>query len=50
VDRLEQGPPRHDLRKELKKYAVVNRLEDVAPGMAAFLADQVQLQRRGIPL
>ncbi len=31
--RLESGPPRRDLRKELKKYALVNRLEDVSPGM-----------------
>jgi predicted GNAT superfamily acetyltransferase len=31
--RLESGPPRHELRKELKKYTVVNRLEDAAPGM-----------------
>jgi predicted GNAT superfamily acetyltransferase len=34
-ERLESGSPRHDLRKELKKYPVVNRLEDLAPGMAA---------------
>ncbi len=33
--RLETGPPRHDLRKELKKYAIVNRLDEVAPGMTA---------------
>ncbi len=33
-ERLEDGPPRHDARKELKKYEVVNRLEPVAPGMA----------------
>ena len=33
--RLESGPPRHDLRKELKKYTIVNRLEEVAPGMTA---------------
>ncbi len=31
--RLESGPPRHDIRKELKKYVVVNHLEEVAPGM-----------------
>jgi predicted GNAT superfamily acetyltransferase len=31
--RLESGPPKHDLRKELKKYTIVNRLEEVAPGM-----------------
>jgi predicted GNAT superfamily acetyltransferase len=34
AERLEQGPPRHDLRKELKKYLVINQLEDMAPGMA----------------
>ncbi len=34
VERLDQGPERHDLRKELKKYVVINRLEDAAPGMA----------------
>jgi predicted GNAT superfamily acetyltransferase len=33
--RLETGPPRHDLRKELKKYTIINRLEDVAPGMTS---------------
>jgi len=31
--RLETGPPRRDLRKELKKYPVVNTLEEIAPGM-----------------
>ncbi len=34
VDRLENGPPRRDIRKELKKYPIINRLEDAAPGMA----------------
>ncbi len=34
-ERLESGPPRHDLRKELKKYPVVNRLEDLAPSLTA---------------
>lgn len=33
VKRLDSGAPRHDLRKELKKQEVLNRLEDVAPGM-----------------
>jgi predicted GNAT superfamily acetyltransferase len=33
ADRLEQGHPRHDLRKALKKYPVINHLEDIAPGM-----------------
>jgi predicted GNAT superfamily acetyltransferase len=32
--RLDAGGPRHDLRKELKKQEVINRLEEVAPGMA----------------
>ncbi len=31
--RLEGGAPRHDLRRELKKFEVINQLEDVAPGM-----------------
>jgi predicted GNAT superfamily acetyltransferase len=33
VERLDAGVPRHDLKKELKKYFLVNRLEDLAPGM-----------------
>ncbi len=33
VRRLETGPPRHDLRKELKHHTVINRLEEAAPGM-----------------
>ncbi len=33
AERLESGSPRRDLRKELKKFALINRLEDVAPGM-----------------
>lgn len=33
VKRLEAGPPPHDLRKELKKQEVINRLQDEAPGM-----------------
>lgn len=32
-ERLELGPPRHDLRKELKKYPAVNSLEDMGPGI-----------------
>jgi predicted GNAT superfamily acetyltransferase len=32
-ERLESGPGRHDLRKELKKYPTVNCLEDLEPGM-----------------
>lgn len=35
IKRLEAGSPRHDLRKELKKQEIINRLEDVAPGMTA---------------
>jgi predicted GNAT superfamily acetyltransferase len=31
--RLESGAPRHDLRKELRRYARVNTLVDVAPGI-----------------
>ncbi len=33
IRRLETGPPRHDLRKELKHRRVINHLVDVAPGM-----------------
>ncbi len=32
-ERLESGPPRRDLRKELKKYTAINNLEELAPGM-----------------
>jgi predicted GNAT superfamily acetyltransferase len=32
-ERLELGPPRHDLRKELKKYPAINRLESLGPGI-----------------
>jgi len=32
--RLEQGPPLRNLKKELKKYPVVNSLEDLSPGIA----------------
>lgn len=35
VERLESGPLHHDLRKVLKKYQIINRLEEVAPGMTA---------------
>jgi len=31
--RIESGPPRRDLRKELKKYPVINTPEDVSPGV-----------------
>lgn len=33
--RLESGPPRHDLRKDLKKFVRINELEEVAPGMTS---------------
>jgi predicted GNAT superfamily acetyltransferase len=33
VHRLENGPPRHDVRKELKQRAVINHMVEVAPGM-----------------
>jgi predicted GNAT superfamily acetyltransferase len=33
-ERLNEGPPKRDPRKLLKQYAVVNQLEEVAPGMA----------------
>lgn len=33
VERLESGPPRHDLRKELKKYPAVNSLKELSPGI-----------------
>ncbi len=32
-ERLETGPPRHDLRKELRKYPLINSLEDLGPGI-----------------
>jgi len=31
--RLKSGPPRHGLRRELKKQAIVNRLKETAPGI-----------------
>jgi predicted GNAT superfamily acetyltransferase len=31
--RLETGPPRRDIRKELKKYPVINTLEEFSPGI-----------------
>ncbi len=37
VERLESGPPRRDLRKLLKQFTVVNRLEDLSPGMTRSL-------------
>jgi predicted GNAT superfamily acetyltransferase len=32
--RVEHGPGTHDLRKDLRKYSVINTLIDLAPGMA----------------
>jgi predicted GNAT superfamily acetyltransferase len=31
--RLESGPPRHGLRRELKRQTVINKLEETAPGL-----------------
>jgi len=31
--RLESGPPRHGLRRELKKQTIINHLEETAPGI-----------------
>jgi predicted GNAT superfamily acetyltransferase len=42
-ERLETGPPKHDLEKELKKYPAINYLEEMAPGMAASSPLQLQL-------
>jgi predicted GNAT superfamily acetyltransferase len=33
VRRLETGPPRHDLRKEMKRQIVINKLEETTPGL-----------------
>ena len=33
VRRLEAGPPRHDLRKEMKRQTVINQLTETAPGL-----------------
>jgi len=33
VRRLEVGPPRHDLRRELKQQTAINHLIEVAPGL-----------------
>ncbi len=35
LERLDGGPPRRDLKREFKRYPVINVLEDVAPGMPA---------------
>jgi predicted GNAT superfamily acetyltransferase len=32
-ERLDSGPPRRDLRKELKKFPAVNSLEELSPGL-----------------
>jgi predicted GNAT superfamily acetyltransferase len=34
AERLDAGPPRRELRKELKKYPLINTVADVEPGMA----------------
>jgi predicted GNAT superfamily acetyltransferase len=31
--RLETGPPRHDLKKEMKRQIVINQIEEKAPGL-----------------
>jgi predicted GNAT superfamily acetyltransferase len=31
--RLESGPPRHDLRKEMKRQTVINRMDETSPGL-----------------
>jgi predicted GNAT superfamily acetyltransferase len=33
VRRLETGPPRRDLRKELKQHVVINHLSELSPGL-----------------
>ncbi|MBN2321985.1 MAG: hypothetical protein JXR49_23110 [Acidobacteria bacterium] len=33
VRRLETGPPRHDLKKEMKRLKVINELKESAPGL-----------------
>jgi predicted GNAT superfamily acetyltransferase len=43
-ERLESGPGRHDLRKELKKYPTVNCLEDLGPGMTQSSPLKLNLQ------
>ncbi len=35
AERLETGPPQYDLRKLVKRFPLINRLEEVAPGMTA---------------
>jgi predicted GNAT superfamily acetyltransferase len=42
-ERLEMGPPKHDLKKELKKYPIINQLEEIAPGMATSSSLQLHL-------
>jgi len=34
VHRLESGPPRHDLKKEMKRQTIINRLEETSPGLS----------------
>ena len=33
MHRLEAGPPRHDLKKEMKRLKVINELQESAPGL-----------------
>lgn len=33
IRRLEMGPPRHELRKELKHHTIINHLVEVVPGL-----------------
>lgn len=33
-ERIESGPPNHDLRKQLKQISVINHLEDLSPGLS----------------
>jgi predicted GNAT superfamily acetyltransferase len=42
-ERLESGAPRRDLRKELKKYPVINHLEELSPGMTSSTSLQLNL-------
>ena len=35
MKRLEEGPPRRDLRKELRKYACINTLREIVPCVTA---------------
>jgi len=43
AERLAQGQPRHDLRKELKKFPVITKLEILSPGIAGCSAARLGL-------